>query len=119
MTTQLEKDALDRLGQTLITSVRTKAISDWQKILDGQMKGETADRLRPKISSLDSAHRDLLKKLVSEIVDTTLHQLLWTLDQDESIELLVRMPGGVVPSVREVSDGLAGQLYEWIPRFGS
>ena len=25
--------------------------------------------------------------------------------------------GAVVPDLREVSDGLAGELYDWIPRF--
>jgi hypothetical protein len=112
------KEALDRFGELLIKRVRDKAILDWRKILDGRMKGETAERLRPEISRLGPGELALIERLVPQIVDTALHHLLWTLEQEESIGIAVQTPAGAVPSLREVSDGLAGELDRWIVRFG-
>lgn len=117
MSTALEKEALDRFGELLIRKVRGKAIADWSKLLDGRMKGETAARLGPAIALLAPSERHLLGRLVPEIVDSTLHHLLWSLDQDTSVSVAVKTSEGTVGSVREASDGLAGELYEWIPRF--
>jgi hypothetical protein len=111
------KEALAHFGELLIRRVREKAILDWTKILDGRMKGETAERLRPELSRLDPGELALIERLVPQIVDTALHHLLWTLEQEESVDIAVKTSAGVVPSLREVSDGLAGELYEWIPRF--
>ena len=116
---QLTKEALDRFGEILIRRVRDKAILDWTKILDGRMKGDSAERLRPELSRLNSSELVLIERLVPQIVDTTLHHLLWTLEQEESVDVAVKMPAGAVPSLRDVSDGLAGELYGWIPRFSN
>ena len=117
MPTPLTKEALDRFGEILIKQVRDKAILDWTKILDGRMKSETAERLRPELSRLDPGELALIERLVPQIVDTALHHLLWTLEQEESVDIAVKTPAGAVPSLREISDGLAGELYGWIPRF--
>src|SRR5262249_12270280 len=108
---------LDRFGQLLISRVRDEAIEDWTRILDGSMKGETAERLRPRLAHLDRYARAMIERLVPQIVDTTLHHLLRTLEQEESIDIAVKTPVGGVPSIRDASDGLAGELYGWIPRF--
>jgi len=117
MRAPLTKEVLDRFGKLLMEQVRDESIEDWTYILDGSMKGETAEKFRPELSRLDSGTLALIERLVPEIVDTTLHYLLWTLDQEESVEIAVKTPAGKVPSLREVSDGLAGDLYDWIPRF--
>ena len=112
------REALDHFGELLIKRVREKAILDWTKILDGRMKGETAKRLRSELSRLGRGELALIERLVPQIVDTALHHLLWALEQEESVDVAVKTSSGVVPSLREVSDGLAGELYGWIPRFG-
>ena len=109
--------ALDLFGELLVTRVREKAILDWMKQLDGRMKGETADRLRADIAVLGETQLALLRQLVPQIVDTTLHHLLWTLEQERSVEVVVVGSGGS-QSLRNLSDGLPGELYEWIERFG-
>lgn len=111
-------EALDRFGTLLIKRVRAKAIQDWEKLLDGRMKGETAERLRPDLQRLDSEELALVGKLVPMIVDTALHHLLWALEQDDTVDIAVKTRGENVPSLREVSDGLAGELYRWISLFG-
>jgi len=39
--------------------------------------------------SLSDTEKELMKSFVFKIVDTTLHHLLWTLEQEESLELIV------------------------------
>jgi len=117
MDTQAEADALDRFGEFLVKQVRDEAIWEWTEMLAGRMKGDIAERLRPKLSRLDPSTLALIGHLVPQIIDTTLHYLLWTLEQDEAIDIAVTTKTGRVPSLREVSDGLAGELFDWIPRF--
>lgn len=68
-----------------------------------------------------SGQSELIKDLVPEIVDTTIHNLLWTLEQEEMIDVTVNVDvDGKLASLKDVSDGLAGELYTedgWIFRF--
>lgn len=53
------------------------------------------------------------------IVDTTLHHLLWTVEQEDLIEFTFKEDDQIV-NINEISDGLAGELYTedgWISRF--
>lgn len=52
----------------------------------------------------------LLRVLVPKIVDTTLHHLLWMLEQEESLELMVN-DEIKKEIINEISDGLSGELY--------
>lgn len=111
--------ALDQFGDVLAKRVRDESISDWDMILDGRMKDAGSQQIRDQLERLQLSKDqiDLLRRLIPKIVDTTLHHLLWTFEQEESVDIAVKTPAGVVPSLREVSDGLAGELYGWIPRF--
>jgi len=111
------REGLDSFGKLLAEAVRDPTIRQWDKLVAGSLKGVTADRLRAQIDALGEDERRLLERLIPQIVDTALHHLLWSLEQPGPVEVSVRTPEGVVASLREVSDGLAGELYDWIPRF--
>jgi hypothetical protein len=116
----MSENPLDKLGELLMTRVRDKAIGDWDRILDGRMKGATAERARAELAADGGDHGAILHRLIPRIVDTTLHHLLWTLEQERSLNLAVDAEGAVVSSVREASDGLSGELYGrrgWIVRY--
>lgn len=115
----MSRAALDYFGSLIATRVRDEAIRDWDMILDGGMKDSDSQAIRARIDRLQmsGAALELLSDLIPRIVDTTLHHLLWTLEQEESLDVAVRIESGVVSNLREVSDGLAGELCEWIPRF--
>src|SRR5262245_36542695 len=119
MNTDLDNEALDRFGELLVRRVWDQSIWHWTEILHGRMKGVTAEQLRPELSRLDHRQLVLVENLLPQIVETVLHYLLWTLEQEEDVDISVHLPNGVVPNLREVSDGLAGELYDWIPRFSS
>jgi len=102
--------------------VRDKAIGDWERMIAGEMKGVTAERIRKQIGSFNSDEKDVLLKLLPQIVDTTLHHILFTVQQGLGLELLVNDPNGGCQNAREISDGLAGELYGnhgWVARFSA
>jgi hypothetical protein len=113
---------LDKFGELLITRVRDKAIGDWERIVSGQMRGATAERVKQQLASVDTQMRLVLLSLVPQIVDTTLHHLLWTVEQERSVDIVTKGENGIAHSIRDVSDGLAGELYSeqgWIVRFSN
>lgn len=113
-------EALDKFGRVLMTQVRDATISDWHKLVTGNMKGERAQQIRAMFTSFSSEQRNVLLSLVPEVVDTVLHHLLWTLERVDDVRLAVKTTEGEVASIREQSDGLAGELYStngWIARY--
>jgi hypothetical protein len=110
---------LDLFGEILMEKVRDFTIEVWEKTIKGEMKSEESQKLHRLIS--DSGQSELIKDLVPEIVDTTLHNLLWMLEQEELINVTVNVDGDEKQaSLKEESDGLAGELYTedgWIYRF--
>ena len=116
----MSQAALDAFGRLLMAKVRDEAISDWRMIVEGQMKGELSVKVREKLTVFSETQRDVFLSLLPEIVDTVLHHLLWTLEQAEDVDVAVRADGVSVRSIRDASDGLAGELYSdegWIARF--
>jgi hypothetical protein len=113
---------LDKFGELLMRRVRDKAIGDWERIVAGQMRGASAERVRQQIASLAPQQTEILLKLIPQIVDTTLHHLLWTVEQEQSVDLVLKDEQGVAHSAQEASDGLPGELYGdqgWIARFST
>ncbi len=116
----MSKEALDVFGSLLMRRVRDRTISEWDKIVDGQMKGLTAEHVQEILVPFDAQQVEALHQLIPRIVDTSLHYLLWMLEQEKSVSISVRTDTEVVPNLQEISDGLAGELYGqrgWITKF--
>lgn len=116
----MRKQALDHFGELLMQKVRDESIEQWDKILDGRMHDPFAQRVRDSLAEFDAHQLEVLRWLVPQVVDVTLHHLLWMFDQTRSVDVAVKTPEGIVPSIRDVSDGLAGEPHGdhgWISRF--
>lgn len=116
----MSKDVLDYFGELLITRIRDKAIVDWDKMIDGKMGGVTGKAVKEKIQGFTPEQIDAIKWMIPAIIDTTLHHLLWTLEQEESINIAVKNEDEIVERLQDLSDGLPGELYTedgWIARF--
>ncbi|MGA3282913.1 MAG: epimerase [Verrucomicrobiota bacterium] len=117
----MSNPSLDKFGELLMKRVRDKAIGDWERFISGEMKGATAERVQQQIVSLTPEQRDTLCNLIPLIVDTTLHHLLFTAEQERSLQLIIDNPGeSAAHNLRDISDGLSGELYGkhgWIARF--
>ena len=108
---------LDLFGEILMKNVRDEAIEQWEMTIQGKMKSEESQIVHNLISL--SGQSELINDLVPKIVDTTIHHLLWTLEQEEAIDITINN-GNKPVSIKEMSDGSAGELYTedgWINRF--
>jgi ethanolamine ammonia-lyase large subunit len=108
----------DFFGEILMNRVRDEAIDDWERIIDGKMNDEESVQIH---KSLSDKEKELIRILVPKIVDTTLHHLLWTLEQDDSLEFMVN-DGTKKENINDISDGLTGEMYTedgWIYRFSN
>jgi len=117
----MSQAALDKFGQLLMRKVRDEAIIDWKKMIGGSMKGESAEKLRQVLRPLSDDDRKIVVQLIPGIVDTVLHHLLWTVEQQVDLQLGIKAEEGV-ESLRDISDGLPGELYTdegWIARFSN
>ena len=118
----MSESPLDIFGTFLMTRVRDEAIKDWDMIFDGQMKDARGQRVHNEVKQLSSEARQFLRSVVSQVVDTTLHHLLWSLDEATEIKVAVHTREAYVPDIASRSDGLAGELYTedgWIERFST
>lgn len=118
----MSEPQLDHFGQVLMKNVRDQAIDEWEMIIAGKMKSASSQRAHAALANLDAEQVSAVRALVPQIVDSTLHHLLWTLDQDKSIVVGIRTPSGLAPDISNLSDGLPGELYGksgWINRFSN
>src|SRR5258708_34477246 len=113
----MNRQALDNFGRFLVTQVRDKAILQWEGLLTGRLKGTTAQYVKNSLSEFTPEEVKVLQKLIPKIVDTTLHHLLWSLEQDKFVSISIKTDTEVIADIREISDGLAGELPDWIPKF--
>ncbi|MGX6445706.1 epimerase [Neobacillus sp. K501] len=110
---------LDIFGEILMQRVRDEAIEQWEKTLEGKMRSENSQRLSNLIAA--SGQSELINELIPQIVDTTLHHLLWTIEQEDLLDISVIVDYTMV-SLKDLSDGLPGELYTedgWISRFSN
>ena len=112
-------NVLDYFGETLMESVRDRTISNWDKILDGKKKGFSAQQVREKIEGFSEEQKEILKWMIPKIVDVGLHNFLAMVEECKNINVEV-VSNGESGNIRELSDGLAGELYTedgWISKF--
>ena len=111
---------LNVLGQLLMRRVRDAAIRDWDAILGGRMRSAWSRWVQKRLESLTEEQRAQVQDLVPDIVDTTLHHLLCTLEQADSVAVGVRASGAAVADNREAAAGdLHGYLSAWVSRFSA
>jgi hypothetical protein len=117
--------ALDKFGRILMVEVRDAAIEEFRADVNGQGKSKRAQEIARLVSRAGPKARAVLLDLLPEIVDKTLHYLLWMLEQKglaqrPEIEVQMRVGNKVVRNIAALSDGLCGELYTedgWIARF--
>jgi len=115
-----DENALSRLGKMIANEVRDQVIRDWDRILDGSLKGATATKVREDLAESDGDASKAISQVLPRIVDATVHNFLWMFEENESLALKVRDRNGSEVNIAEESDGLTGELYGpngWIARF--
>jgi len=115
-----DKKNLDLFGQILMNDVRDITIDQWEGRLDGKNKGVTSKDVFKKCQHFSLEDKELIKKLFSQVIDTTIHHLLVAIEQNESLNVTISLDSNKSVNIEDVSDGLAGELYTgngWIATF--
>jgi len=115
-----ERKKLNLFGQILMTDVRDNTIDQWEGYIDGSNKGITAQEVFKQCQHFNLEDKELIKKLFSQVVDTTIHHLLVAVEQNENLNVTISLDSIESINIKDISDGLAGELYTedgWIATF--
>jgi len=118
----MSKEILEYFGKILMTEVRDRTIDQWEGNIEGRMKSKHSQEIFQKLQQLNIEEREYLKQLFSEVVDTTLHYLLTMIEENEKIEMNISNDSRKSINIKQISDGLAGELYTedgWIHSFSN
>jgi hypothetical protein len=80
-------------------------------ILVGRLKSARAQQIRERVPVFGANQLEILHELIPPIVDTTLHRLLWSLEETRWVKISVETEAGLVPDQARVSDEFPGELY--------
>ncbi|GKX68783.1 hypothetical protein [Inconstantimicrobium mannanitabidum] len=115
----MDKDCLEKYGQILMSDVRDRTIRSMDMILSGRMKGITAKSILENISGFNAEQVEALKYLISKTVDLSLHNMLCMIEDNDEINVEIST-GNLACNIKDISDGLAGELYTedgWIMKY--
>ena len=114
-------NALESAGKTLIEMVRDESIGKSQDVLAGNIKSQQAQLIHQKLSHLEQPEKDAIIEFMRLSVDSTLHSLLWMVEESPELDLVVYC-GDSKKYLSEESDGLSGELYGedgWIEKYSN
>lgn len=111
--------ALDKFGKFIIERLRDRAIEQHLLMQKGHWKSPAIQELQKTLFSLSEAEKELMLRVVIDVVDTALHDFLFAIqdahDRKLGIELLVDGE-----NIAETSGMLNGEHLGdegWIARF--
>jgi hypothetical protein len=117
----MEQDALGRFGQLVMQRIRDRAIADGDNLVNGRGATPEAQEWHSRLERLGPDGLPAVLALIPKIVDQAVHHLLWTLDQESELRLLVSAQEHDSVDVREASpEGLIYEVYGpegWRARF--
>ncbi len=108
-------NSLDLFGKYLIEETRDRTFKTISQMVNGTMKGVTAQKVNQLSLFFSRDQINALYKIVLISIDYSLGNLLTMVEQND--EIVVLCDG---ENIKELSDGLSGELYTedgWIERF--
>lgn len=110
---------LDKFGKFLVSSMRDRGIDHYNLLETHSLKALALRQLQDDLSELNPKQKDIVRRCVVRILDTSMHDLLAAFqeahDLDEGIDLLVDNE-----NIAEVSGMLHGEIFGdrgWIEKF--
>jgi hypothetical protein len=119
-TNSLHRKPLVHFGRELIDSARDWPIRQIDGIMDGSAVAPANVPIYEEAKRLSPEAQDFIKRLIPEIVDTTLHYVMFMFQHPthHGIRISVTTPDGeTFPDLDAASDGLAGDLIAWIQAY--
>jgi hypothetical protein len=112
-----DEAALDAFAELFMRRVRDQALFEGFGTLSGHMKAAACRNLHERLRGLSPDQAAAVRDLITDTVDNALHHLLWTIEQEEALSVRMRTGSGYSDELRDLSDGLAGELDPWAKRF--
>lgn len=116
-----DQQILEEFGQTLMEKVRDSCYTQFEKILLGQIHSKSAILLHDSINAFDTEDVESLRLVVRDTIDSAIHHFLWMIEQYEEYDLIkYTHDKDKFVSLRDISDGLCGELYAdngWIEKY--
>ena len=97
---------LEKFGELFINEVRDRTIRVYDKRVNGIMKDISSKELYNEVQHLNDSQRQLIQKIISQVTDLSLHNMLFMLEEHGEMELFMNGE-----NIAEISDGLSGELY--------
>jgi hypothetical protein len=114
----MQDPILDDFGKQLIEKVRDETISYLDLTVTGKLRNRTQKFLFSRFRQHRKNTNEIIQTIIPIIVDATINSMLAFIDSEDNLDLLVVTSSGK-QSIKELSDGLVGEIYGdgWIKRF--
>lgn len=106
---------LEAFGEIFINEVRDRTVRIFDKRVDGIMNDTGSQDLYKEVQLLNDPQRKLIHKIISQVTDLSLHNMLCMFEEHGEVELVMNGE-----NITEASDGLSGELYTedgWIKKY--
>ena len=114
-----EQEILSEFGRKLITEVRDKTINQIEEVISNNGQGIYPEFYKTLISKFDDSQLKVFNTIISDIVDTSLHNFLWMIEEADKFKICA-IDDYDYQELDSISDGLAGELYSdngWIVKY--
>jgi len=110
---------VEDFGALFIDRVWDNTVDTMGMIIDGKMKSERAQKLYAKINALDDNAKGVIKEVIMEAIGQNTFNVLQFFEEEEEYIIGFNGEEGIT-DLKELSDGLAGELYSedgWIEKY--
>jgi hypothetical protein len=111
------REILDQVGERIIRLVRDSVMCQLDQLIRGELKPAVSRALHERLAVLRTGEIGLLREVAAESIDNCLNSFLWLLEGGEGLELFLKKPSGDYVNVTQLSDGLSGDMHDWVRRF--
>jgi hypothetical protein len=113
-----KEELFERFGKQLIEKVRDKQIRISDMFLD--QKSPLSSKYKNELDGLSPAQMEMIKELVVEWVDGTLHSLLYELEDSKWIKLRLESEDTVLEDIRQAAwEDLHGYIFAWAKKYST
>lgn len=110
---------LDKFGEFVVHNFRDKALEQHEMLQRGELRGKRVQEIQQALANFSPEQRAVVSRIVSDAIDTAMHDLLFAVQDAHDRELGVEVFADGV-NVAEVSGMLQGEPLGdtgWIQRF--
>jgi hypothetical protein len=111
-------DIIYDFGKDVVVKARDLAIDTGFEIVDGLSKAPAYIELHKELGNLNNEQKNTIKKLIISIVDGTINNFLWMMEQNnDKYAFVAKCKNGEQFDIEQESDGLGVGQYVFIDEY--